>query len=84
MAFRMNCRVLRFRSPLIANITMERPPPFQGKCSHASPAGGCGALVGRQGGTKPGGMGSIGSVGKDKSGYFGASLLCRRSTPNWV
>ena len=26
-------------------------------CSHASPKGGCGALVGRQGGTKPDGRG---------------------------
>jgi hypothetical protein len=32
MAFRMNCRVLRFRSPsLDAYITMERPELFQEK-----------------------------------------------------
>src|SRR4029450_10231387 len=29
-------------------------------CSHASPVGGCCALVGRQGGTKPGGRGMAG------------------------
>src|SRR5712672_3385127 len=36
---------------------MTRKPSCLISCSHASPLGGCGALVGRQGGMKPDGRG---------------------------
>jgi hypothetical protein len=43
---------------------MTRKPSCLISCSHASPVGGCGALVGRHGGMKPSGRGMARLLGR--------------------
>jgi|SRR6516162_6867868 hypothetical protein len=42
---------------MLAGASVPRKPSCLISCSQVSPLGGCGALVGRQGGTKPHGKG---------------------------
>jgi hypothetical protein len=80
----------RTRSPSLRAMT--RKPSCFISCSHASPDGGCDALVGRQGGTKPGGRDMTGyrasvrtasnapAGGWDLAGGWG--VRCRDAKPN--